>query len=408
MNILFIHQNFPGQFGKLAEKLAENSENRVVTLGEKKKNKRFRKPGVIDYWYEKPSISSSDTHAYLRLMDTNVRRGQAVYRALRALRKRGENPGIVVVHPGWGESLFIKDIFPQAKVILYCEFYYSSCGGDFGFDQEKEPNEDAYLRIRIKNATQLLALENFDAGYSPTQWQKKRFPDFVQDKIRCIHDGVDTVKVFPNPEASLKIGENGPGITPDDEVLTYCARNLEPHRGFHIFMRALPEILERRPECRVNIVGGDEVSYGRYLPMGQTYREKMIAETGLDSDRVHFLGRVPYAKYLSMLQCSTVHAYLTYPFVLSWSAVEAMSAGCLIVGSDTEPVREVIQDGKNGFLVDFHDSDAFADKIVWALENREEMSGIRAAARQTVVDKYNFETRSLPSLLELIEEFSSP
>ena len=408
MNILFIHQNFPGQFGKLAEKLAENPENRIITLGEKRGNKRFRKPGVIDYWYGKPDTSSPSTHTYLRLMDSNVRRGQAVYKALRALRKRGENPGIVVVHPGWGESLFIKDIFPQAKVILYCEFYYSSCGGDFGFDQEKEPNEDAYLRIRIKNSTQLLAIENFDAGYSPTQWQKKQFPDFVQDKIRCIHDGVDTVKVFPNPEASLKLGENGPVITPADEVLTYCARNLEPYRGFHIFMHTLPEILERRPECRVIIVGGDEVSYGRNLPKGQTYREKMIAETGLDSDRVHFLGRVPHAQYLSMLQCSTVHAYLTYPFVLSWSAVEAMSAGCLIVGSDTEPVREVIQDGKNGFLVDFHDSDAFADKIVWALENREKMSGIRAAARQTVVDKYNFETRSLPSLLALIEEFSSP
>jgi len=404
MRILFIHQNFPGQFGRLARRLAGDPNNTVVTLGEQKNGKRFSHPDVQDYWYPKPKGAGKDTHHYLRRLEGDTRRAQAVYRALRTLKNKGFRPDVVCAHPGWGETLFLKDVFPHTRLLCYWEFYYNAYQGGHGFDPEFPADENSVLKLRLTNATQLQAFADCNMGMTPTAWQKSRFPKFMQEKMVTIHDGIDTDEVRPDPEASFQIGKNGPELNSEDEVLTYVARNLEPYRGFHSFMRALPSILERRPNCRVLVVGADGVSYGSRPPKGTTYRQMYMEETGLHSDRVHFLGRLSYADYLSVLRISSAHLYLTYPFVLSWSFLEAMSAGCVVVGSATSPVTEVIRDGENGFLIeDMLDPQSVADKVVETLGRRRDLEEVRRAARQTVVEGYDFKRVCLPRQLELIQ-----
>ncbi len=234
-------------------------------------------------------------------------------------------------HIGWGEALFLKDIFPEAKLLLYCEFFYRARGADTGFDPEFPPSSASFARLRVMNAPLLMALEAADLGVAPTHWQRRQFSPGYKDRIAVIHDGVDTDRVLP-------------GEQPEEELITYVARNLEPYRGFHVFMRAIPEIQRRRPKARIVIVGGDEVSYSPRLPPGETYRERLLRELEgkIDLSRVHFAGTIAYRDYLDLLRRSAVHVYLTYPFVLSWSLLEAMACGCLVVGSRTPPVQEVI------------------------------------------------------------------
>jgi glycosyltransferase involved in cell wall biosynthesis len=226
--------------------------------------------------------------------------------------------------------------------------------------------------------------------------------------LRVIHEGIDTRVVAPNAEARLKLPNLERELSSGDEVLTYVARNLEPYRGFVSFMKALPAILERRPQAQVLIVGGDDVSYGQRLPPGKTYREELIKELGdsLDLSRVHFLGKVPYPIFLKVLQISRAHVYLTYPFVLSWSMLEAMSAGCLVIGSRTPPVQEVLRHQDNGLLVDFFAISEIADAIVDALANPSAYQAVRARARRTVIDGYDLQSVTLPAQLRLLREVS--
>jgi glycosyltransferase involved in cell wall biosynthesis len=406
VNILIIHQNFPGQYKHLAPALAAMPGNRVIGLGEADNLKRLA-PGwgglsqVISY--PQPQAASAGTHRYLHGFEAAVRRGQAVARCLLELRKVGFVPEVVCAHPGWGEALYVKDIFPETKMVLFAEFYYRSKGSDVGFDPALPVEVDDLCRLRTRNATQLLTLEAADLLISPTEWQKAQYPSQFAPRIRVIHDGVDTDLLAPTQGASLWISE-ALTLTPEDEVITYVARNLEPYRGFPSFMRALPRILQERPEAHVVIVGGDGVSYGRPPTAGQSHRQCLLAEVGdrIDSSRVHFLGHLPYQRYLEVLAVSTVHVYLTYPFVLSWSMLEAMACGCLVIGSDTPPVREVIQDGANGLLTDFFDSHLLAERVAEACRRREAMGRIRANARQTVVAGYDLRRICLPQQVELV------
>ena len=194
--------------------------------------------------------------------------------------------------------------------------------------------------------------------------------------------------VKPDPRQMLTLPD-GTVLTKEMEVITYTARGLEPYRGFHVFMRAVEEICRRRPNCHIVITGGDEVRYGKRLPEGQSYREKMLKEVSIDERRVHFLGLVPYDTHLRTLQVSSAHIYLTVPFVLSWSMIEAMAAQCVIIGSATPPVEEVIEDGRNGFLVDFFSPKGIADRVDEVLEHSERMAHLGEAARRDVVERYN-------------------
>ena len=356
----------------------------MLFIGQKDK---FTPPGVKRLEYEAHRKVTAKIHPYLAASEAAVLNGQAVARLGFKLKAKGFGPDVMIGNPGWGETLFLKDVWPDSPLISLSEFYYRGRGSDVNFDPEFASGPDSLLRSRARSGPHLLALEAADFAYSPTAWQKAQFPEAYQDRIRVIHDGIDVERICPRADAAFTL-PTGKVLTRQDEVLTYVSRNLEPYRGFHSFMRALPGVLAARPKAEVVIVGGDEVSYGSRPKGGGTWREVMLKELGDLPDRVTFTGRVPYGDFLTLLQVSSVHVYLTYPFVLSWSMLEAMAAGAFVVGSATPPVEEVIRDGENGWLVDFFDVPAMAEKISEALAVRHEVGGLRDAARETVVSKY--------------------
>jgi glycosyltransferase involved in cell wall biosynthesis len=320
-------------------------------------------------------------------VEKNVLNGQGVARVLLNLQKKGFKPDLAFAHIGWGEALYFKDIFPDVPLIGYCEFYYHGQGTDLGFDPEFPASMDDRMRVRTWNTTQLLSLASTDICVSPTQWQKSLYPAEFQNKIQVIHEGIDTTIVKPDKAAALTLPD-GTTLTKDMEVVTYTARGLEPYRGFHIFMKAAEEVCKRRPKCHIIITGGDETRYGKKLPGNQSWRTKLLKEVKLDPGRVHFMGYVPYETHLKTLQVSSAHVYLTVPFVLSWSMLEAMAAGCVVIGSKTPPVEEFIEDGRNGLLVDFFSPQKIADRVDEVLDHHDRMGHLGKVARQDIIKRY--------------------
>jgi len=316
-------------------------------------------------------------------------------------------PDLIVVHPGWGEAMFVRSEFPDTPLVGYCEFFYRARGADFGFDPEYASGAAGLHRLQMRKLPHLLALDDIDAGICPTEWQRAQFPPAFQSKLSVVHEGIDTEALAPRSAVELTVGDWT--LRSGDPVVTYVARNLEPYRGFHTFMRCLPKLQELSPQARVVIVGGDEVSYGTRLPPGDSYRERLLKELGdrVDLSRVRFTGRLPYASYTALLQVSAVHAYLTYPFVLSWSLLEAMASGCAIVASRTAPVEEVITDGVSGWLVDFFDPDELARQLSSVLAGRPDIAAVRAAARRTVIDQYDLRRQCLPAALALLDRVAA-
>ena len=400
MRFLFVHTNFPGQFRHIAPALVQRGHE-VVCLGS---DTARPLPGVrlIQYSFTLPDVSA--THPFARSFDINCHRAEQIFRSLRTLNAEGFTPDVIVVHPGWGEALPLRMIFRDARIIAYCEFYYCHSGGaDLEFDPEFPVMAlDSRVGLNLRNAANLLALAESDAAIAPTQWQRSIFPREFHSKISVVHEGIHTDVAAPSTDAFVQIS-NGPRLTLANEVITYVARNLEPVRGFHIFMRSLPEILRRRPNAHVLIVGGDDVSYGARAPEGKTWRDVYLDEIrgSIDPARVHFTGILRYVDYLQVLKISTVHVYLTHPFVLSWSMLEALSTGCLLVGSDTGPVQEVI-DGSNGLLVPFLDVDALSLAVADCIEKRESLQGMRDKARRDMIDRFDLNRRCLPDMLALL------
>ena len=405
MNLLFVHQNFPGQFGRLSAHLAA-AGHRVVAIGERDQLER-REPvaGVTRVVYPRPRGAGARTHPYLQRLEGDVRRAQAVVRAAIRLREQGFSPEVIYGNPGWGELLFIRDVFPQAALIALYEFYFHPGEGDHGFDPATPATLDSTLRLRVRNATLALTIERADFLVSPTRWQASRVPRPHRNRLSVIHDGLDTARCRPDREARFIHTALPAALTCADEVLTYVSRNLEPYRGFDVFMRALPAILAARPRARVVIVGGDAVSYGSAPASGGNWREVLVREVGahLDPERVHFTGRIPYADLVALFQVSTVHVYLTYPFVLSWSMLEAMACGALVVGSSTAPVTEMIEHGVTGLLTDFHRPERIAQDVIDALARAHDLAAVRAAARAQVVERFDFERVCAPAQTALIE-----
>lgn len=398
--ILMLHQNFPGQFGPLARSLAADG-HAVVALGITPRAVE----GVRVLRYNVPARRAGAGPEMLRDFDAKLQRGLACAEAMQRLSDSGFDPELVLAHPGWGDALFCRDVFPRARHLTFAEYYYEPEGGDFGFDPEfSRVGLAARQRLRIKNSALLHALVAADGGYAPTHWQHSRIPEPLRARYAVAFDGVDTDAARPDPKAWLQLKRDGLRLAAGDEVLTYVARNLEPYRGFHVFMRALPEILRRRPRAHVLIVGDDGVSYGAPPPGGGRWRDRLMAEVGaeLPLERVHFLGRLAHADYLRVLQVSACHVYLTYPFVLSWSCVEAMAAGCLVVGSRTAPVEEVIGDGREGLLVDFFDRAGLADRVCEVLAQPRAFDALRTAARLRAVADYDLRRVCLPRLRQLV------
>lgn len=384
MRILFIHQNCPAQFKYLAPRLAADPQNEVWYIT------REGKPnlaGVKKAEYKLARQVSEKIHPYVKPYEEHVLYGQAAARAAVSVKAKGFTPDVIYCHPGWGEGLFIKDVFPDSKLLNYTEFYYNAFGSDVHFEPGGKMDLDRICRIRAKNANNLLSLVACDWAISPTRWQWQQNPPELRSKISVIHDGINADVCAPIDNAELPL-PNGKVLRKGDEVITYVSRNLEPYRGFPIYMKVVERLCKSRPNAQFVIVGGDGVSYGSALPDKKTYREELLKQVRIDPERVHFLGQVPYPTFLRVLQVSSCHVYLTYPFVLSWSFLEAMSTGCVIVGSRTPPVEEVLVDRVNGLMADFFDDAEIAERVEEVLEHPDGMAHIRRAARQTILDSY--------------------
>lgn len=400
MKILFLHPNFPAQFRHLATVLGRNSHNTVVYATNRREGNI---PGVEKVLYGKSRQVRPETHHYVRPLENAVLEAQAAYRVAQKLKERGFYPDIVYGHSGWGPTLFMKDTFPQAPLLCYFEWYYHAYGSDASFDPSDPINADDEARIRIKNAPILLDLVACDRGLSPTNWQRSQFPAEFQSKIKVHHDGIDTSYFKPLPNAKLFLPRIKLDLTQAEEIVTYVARGMEPYRGFPQLIETISILQQKRPQCHFVIVGKDRVAYGKNLPDGKTYKEAMLEKFPLDLSRVHFTDLLPYEEYLQVLQASSVHIYLTRPFVLSWSMLEALATGCLIVASDTDPVTEVIEDGVNGLLVNFFNPQQISDRVIEALEDGDRMATIRAKARETILESYDL-ANLLPQHLQWVKD----
>ena len=401
MRFLFLHSNFPAQYRHVALALTKDKNNQVV-FGTK--NRDTNLPGIYKAIFEPSRNPHPATHHYVRPLESAVLHGQAVFKLIEKLKAQGFVPDVICGHSGWGPTLFIKDAFPDTPLICYFEWFYHARGSDADFDPAEPLNIDDMARIRIKNAPILIDLYSCDRGLSPTNWQRTQFPQEFHHKISVLHDGVDTEYFKPKPGAKLVLPNLD--LSHVNELVTYVARGMEPYRGFPQFIEAIAYVQERRPNCHVVIVGDNRVCYGKSLADGSSYKDLMLKKVPLDLSRVHFTGSLPYGQYLQVIQASSVHVYLTRPFVLSWSMLEAMSTGCLIVGSDTAPVTEIIKDGENGLLVDFFSHKKIANRIDEVLNHPTQMAEIRVQARNTILERYAL-ADLLPQHIQLIKSVAN-
>lgn len=410
MRYLFVHQNFPGQFVHLAPQLASRGHEVHAFAMRKQADGIWN--GVRVHEVRPVKGSTPGVHPWVVDFETKVIRAESCFRAALRLRDLGLHPDVIVAHPGWGESLFLKDVWPKAKLAIYCEFNYAESGLDIGFDPEfSKPDAGDPCRLRLKNINNVMHFKMAKAAISPTRFQANTYPLPFRRKIRVLHDGIDTESIRPNQEARLEL-PSGRFLTRSDEVITFANRNLEPYRGYHVFMRALPKLLQMRKQAEIVIVGGDGVSYGRAPDPGKTWKQVFIDEVRPlipkdDWARIHFLPNLNRDRFLSFLQISRVHVYLTYPFVAGWSLLEAMSVGAAIIGSDTEPVREVVRHRKTGLLTPFFDVDKLVTSIDGLLDDERLRLKLGSEARKKVQSRFDLQTVCLPKWVKWAEGLAS-
>jgi glycosyltransferase involved in cell wall biosynthesis len=405
LKLLFVHQNFPGQFLHLAPEMQRRGHD-VRAIADAANRTTAAVP-LLPYQFKPERVDPKPTRLgrhYTAMSD----RGVVVARFARGLRAQGYVPDVIFGHSGWGETLFLKEVWPEARLLVYAEFYYRGQAADTGFDPEfQSTGFDQVMLAQGRAVHMAQALAHADLGLSPTHWQADTHPPALRRQIEVIFDGVYCDRLAPNPDARFALPD-GRVLRVGDEVLTFVNRNLEPYRGYHIFMRALPEVLAARPGAQVVIVGGDGVSYGQPPRQGGKWKDVILDEVmdRLDLARVHFVGKLPYDRLVDLMHVSRVHAYLTYPFVLSWSMVEAMAAGALVIGSRTAPVQEVIEDGVTGRLVDFFDVPGWTAALTDALARPAAYQPLRDAARATVRARYDLRSVCLPRQIDLLTRLS--
>lgn len=401
MKILFAHKSFPGQFLRLCGALVKQGGHELVFMSTDNGNEI---EGVRRVYYDPIDEPPAGIHSAVAEIEKAVRMGEMAARKAAELKASGFQPDIIIGHTAWGEMLFLRDVYPDVPILSMFEFFYRPDAADSGFDPEFPPTEGYIARARMKNMPNLVGSTTADWGITATEWQRSTYPSSMQSRISVIHEGIATEYLKPKPDQRVRL-QDGRSVGVDDEIITFVSRDLEPYRGFHIMMRALPEILRRRPNASIAIVGGNSVSYGRMHPSGRPWREIMLEQvSGLDPRRVWFLGQVSFPQFVSLLRISAVHLYWTYPFILSWSMLEAMSCGCALVASRTPPVEEFVRHRHNGLLVDFFDVDGLIETVTSILERPADFVEMRKAARQSIVDRYDFNRHSLPQMLTLIDQ----
>jgi glycosyltransferase involved in cell wall biosynthesis len=388
INIVFIHYELPGQFLHLIRYLSKHSGYNVYGIcHEHAKESCDSNLFKTLYTYQEKDIGSIATHHYVTDIQRCVLRAQAVTEVLQQCLSQQINFDIAVSHTGWGEALYFKDFYPETPLLGYVEFYFHATGADIGFDPSYPLSKDQTLQVKTLNSQLLLGMNECDVLITPTNWQKSLFPTMWQSKINVIHEGVDIDYCKPNEQVFLTLPD-GTQLTRQDEVITYTARNLEPYRGFPTLIKAVERICQKRPNCHIIITGGDDVSYSKKLPYGECYREVCVKSVSIPNERVHFLGHVPYSTHIQILQLSSVHLYLTYPFVLSWSFIEAMACGCTIIASDTQPVMDILEPEINGIAVNFFDDEQIAIQVEAVLNHPQRKKHLGLAARKKIERHY--------------------
>ncbi len=401
---LFLHPNLPGQYKHLAPALAAKPGNEVVFLTEDTVQRTL--PGVRKITYPLDRQAPKAPHPYAEVFTTAVQTSHEVAKVCYTLRKEGFVPDAIVGHLGWGQGLYIKDVFPEAPILGFNEYYYGHESGSSNFLPNETLDVGASAKLRSRNASILMSMADADWAVSPTIFQFRQHPEAFWSRTSLLHDGVDVDLARPGPPRALTLPNGGPTLQPDHEVVTYISRNFEPYRGFPTVMRAASMLQKERPNVHVIFVGQDGVSYSRRPPDGITYRQIMEAEVDLDPERTHWLGYLKYNEMIRVMQQSHAHIYLSVPFVLSWSMLEAMATGCVVIGSNTAPVLEVLEDGVNGLTCDFFSPEDVVAKTIHALENREDMMELRRAARRTIVQRYALDL-VLPYHIGLVEDLAA-
>lgn len=402
MKLLFVHQNMPGQYREMITWLVNQNCHDIVFLTQRK---NMRLPGVKTLCYQPHHQAATNAYGLSKDWETAAGTGLGAALAVRQLeREQGFKPDIIIGHTGWGELLFMKEIFPDVPVIGFFEYFYRTSGGLVGFDPQTPPNDEAGFFAKARNTVPYASIESVDLGHVPTFWQRDRFPTSFHDRMYTCHDGIRCDHLLPDPNASIGLGRLEHPLTRNDEVVTYVARNMERARGFHIMMRALPRILDERPQARILMIGGNETSYGVESKHPKGLRGEMEEELGdrVDWSRVHFLGKVPYEDLCRIIRISRCHIYLTMPFVLSWSLLESMAMQATVVAADVAPVREAVSHGETGMLVDFFDPGALADQVVDVLTNPADYAHLGPNARAHVLEHYDFLSRCLPEHINQI------
>ncbi len=404
MRVLFLHNNFPGQYRRIMSYLQDDPliEDMVACTLETNEQK-FPLKKVV---YKPHREITKGIHPAAASFESSIINAQNVFQQLMGLKNRGWAPDLICGHSGWGPTLFLRDLWPDARMLTYFEWWYNSVGSDTEFLARQPSTPDERVRLRMKNATFLADLAIMDWGQCPTRFQHGQFPKLFRDSIEVLHDGVDVDYFAPDPakEDSFTLGDRT--FRRGDEIVTYTTRGMEPYRGFPQFMEALSILQKERPNVQTIIVGKDRAAYGAARKDGKTYKEHAFETLDLDESRIHFTGLVSLRDLRSIWRISSVHTYFTVPFVLSWSMIEAMSTGVLLLGSDTAPVREIITDGENGLLVDFWDTKAMATKMGEAIAKQQKFAGLRTKARQTVLERYSAK-HLLPAHRQLMADVAS-
>lgn len=383
MKILFLHRNFPGQFRYLAPELAKDPQNEIYFISNEPKGQI---PGIHKHVYKLKRQIPDNCHRYLRYFEDCILHGQSTAELALMLKNQGFYPDIIFGHT-WGQTLFMKEIFPKSKLLCYFEWFFKATDSFLDFDGS-EVTIDEQAKFRCDNAPLLIDLFTCDKGLCPTNYQLKQFPKEYQYKIKVLHDGIDTDFCRKIDNASLEIKEKNLILTKNDEVITYGTRGMDPYRGFPEFMKAVEILQKKRPNLHVVISGKDRVCYGKPLPNGQTYKNLMLETLDLDLNRIHFTGLLPFDQYVNMLNITSAHVYLTYPFVCSWSLLNAMACETPIIASNTEPVLEFLEHDKNALLFDFFNIEEQVEKIEYAIDNKSKMENLGKKARKLIVSKY--------------------
>lgn len=387
--ILFLHRTFGGQFGFFGGWLAEQGWD-VTYAYCADHGEEYSVPGAHSVQFQAPSFGiPKGDYRYILDFAASTAMGAAemMYR-MRDLE--GYVPNIVIAHVGWGVGLCVKQIWPDTTYIAYHEWYYTTRNWDKGGRQEKPAMLTALVAERMSNLPIIAEIDTADANWCPTQFQASRFPPILRPFLTVISDGVDCETNLPNPDA--KIDFSWLSLPSEAKVLTYATRGMEPVRGFPQFMMALQLLQQRRNDFHTVVLANEKVSYGAPLPDGESWRLRMIDKLDLDQSRLHIFGMRPRQDYQRVLQASTVHCYFSEPFVTSWSLSDALAAGCMVIGSDTAPVRELVADMETGVLVDMDDPEEVADMIEWAFDHPNEAAKIRQCARNAMLSKHDSRT----------------